>query len=164
MKQEIVVQKIYPNRKGKPEYPTVQFGTEIARANNGSLASLFLGGRMTEKRVAFQTMHEDKIKEMGIDEGVILNDVLPEGVEVRLTVTEKLQSAYEELKDNALIGYQAKKNPETDQYLTKDGEYIFRKTELTFGDETDTFVVHNGSTVEEPTVNIATEEIEDLAS
>lgn len=156
---EVLVEKIYANKKD-PKSPnkTLMLREEIEKVGGNNILSQFLvgGAPNVEKRVAFQTMHESLIEKFGVKEGIDLNEVLDQPI--RLVVEEVSQSEYEDRVANGSvnthIGFKAKINPETKEYLVNsDGEYIFRRTIVGSEEQADTYMSHVGSVEAEPSVN-----------
>jgi len=107
--------RINPN---KPEYGSIMLMALVVTVNEN-----FLNNR---HRVAFVTGEVDDLKEMVQEYELVDGDDFNEKFGPhRIVVLEKVQSEIGEEK-----GYSEKKNPSTDQILSKDGEVICRKTLL----------------------------------
>lgn len=168
---KVIVEKIYDNRNDPTSpYKTLQLRTEIDKEGGNNVMAMFLKGGtpFIDKRVVFQSMHEDHIAEYGVKEGINLNDVLP--TPVRLAISEIDEAEYQVLlKENPslALGYKAKIYPASSEkagqyFLDNTGAYIFRRVFVDEVNGVDSFVQHAASTTDAPTVNVENTQTEGL--
>ena len=148
----INVDAIYENRKdANSPNKTLQLRWKVQEQTKGSILSQFLVGGMESKgRVAFQTMHEDKIAEWGVAVGDNLNEKI--ATPVRLTITDLVESDVAALEPKEQRGYKAKMNPKSKMYLyDENGEAIYRNISITGLDAQDTILSHSNESSVVPT-------------
>lgn len=130
---KVIIEKI--SDSANPEQKILRCSTEVkSAAGNGAEFFQKVDG-FTRKRVAFRPMHVDKIAEHGLEEGDDLSEKT--GVEWTIQVKESTEPFYD--------GQNPKIDPSTDEVLLKDGEAIYRQSELTLeaGAE-DELIQYNG--------------------
>ena len=82
-----------------------------------------------ENRTCIQNIHNNQMEQLGIVEGIDLCQVTDQ--ELKLVITEIIQSEFTDLSENEQRSYRPKCYPGTDtQLANEDGEGIFRKVEL----------------------------------
>lgn len=138
-----------PNKTLQLRWKTQKIG-----GNDGMLNMFLIGGiDNIEKRVALQTMHQDHIDAYKLEEGTLLNDVLP--TPVRLTIEEINAAEYHEILNSdtpdAAKAFSIKQNPESGVYmLDVDGDYIYRQVKVTPIGTQDRYIAHTQTTIEAP--------------
>ena len=157
LKPEIEVVRIMPNNKDAASpNKTLQlrWKTQKIGGNDGVLNTFLKGGiDAVENRVALQTMHQEHIDAYGLEEGSLINDLLP--TPVRLTVEEINAVEYHEILNSdtpeAAKSYSIKQNPETGVFLLDvDGDYIYRTVKVTSLGIQDKYIAHTQTTMEAP--------------
>ncbi len=165
----IEVVQIFKTRSGNQDGMNVQlrWTTERKRPQASNLTSKFLGKKIAlpqtpEKRVALQFFGNDVIEEFGIEVGKNFNELWTAKGEapVRLTIKEIDAATFEAMTESQRIGYQAKINPTSGEYLTYEGGHIYRKVEITELDVQDVYLQSDNSEL----VQAPVESLEDTHS
>jgi len=154
---EIVVVRVMNNNKDATSpNKTLQlrWKTQKIGGNDGMLNMFLIGGiDNIENRVALQTMHQEHIDAYKLEEGTLLNDVLPSPV--RLSIEEINAAEYHEILNSdtpeAAKSFSIKQNPEKGTYmLDVDGDYIYRRVSVTPTNVQDKYLAHTQETTEAP--------------
>lgn len=142
----VIVEQIYDAREGKNQsYKTLQLRQEREKPKSlGNLRNLMLSATAskTTSLVAFESIHEDAITELGITEGCDFGKTT--GQDVTLKVTELTEEEYMALPVRERIGFQFKvNNGEQGNILVKGGSPIFRKVSIDIAGVEDKTVQHD---------------------
>jgi hypothetical protein len=163
----IMIEQIFATRSGNKEGMNIQFRwtTEPRTTGQRGLVSKFLGKlaapNSPEKRVALQFFGNDVIEAAKLEVGKNFNELWKAYGETpcRLSVSEIDQAAYEATPESQQIGYSAKINPSTGEYITYEGGLIYRKVYLDSVDGTDEYLQGDGSAL----IASVSEEADDIA-
>lgn len=135
---KVIVDEIRPSKKD---------GFSSVRFSQSGVAKNFLqiAFGSSPNRVAFQTMNNAVISQLGLAKGSDVSSAI--GQECRIVIIEKRASEIAKMPENVAKGYQPKLNPSTKQILTSGGETVFSRRSVELANVADELVKHDGEKI-----------------
>lgn len=145
---KLLIEAISETRNKKEGYSNVMMRRDGSYDEAAtSMSSFFLGGDEKPGRPAWQVMDDKVIDKLGVKVGADLNELLVKAGKKKLAIQVFETTEPEAQAENVRLALTEKKNPSTEEVLTKNGKAIFHLTRLVtldqFAQEGDIRIEHD---------------------